>query len=153
MLALKFIHASKSLDCGNWQILNLLVGDIINAVTISILKPHIGDSTVCLGVCLDLQKRKHQSPRYRTFVREYTGDQWIPSQMASNTETLSIWWRCRWWIGNSNDLICVCARRRWWHGILWRIIQIETVTLRIVRPEMISKVGKLLTLCCCFVKS
>ena len=39
-------------------------------------------------------QRKHQSSASLAFVcGEFTGDQWIPAQMASNAENVSIWWR------------------------------------------------------------
>ena len=34
-----------------------------------------------------------KSPRHWPLCREFTGDRWIPAQMASNAENVSIWWR------------------------------------------------------------
>ena len=41
----------------------------------------------------DADQRKHQAPRHWPLCGEFTGDRWIPAQMASNVETVSIWWR------------------------------------------------------------
>ena len=39
-------------------------------------------------------ERKHQSSVSLAFVREFTGDRWIPgTQRGSNAENVSIWWR------------------------------------------------------------
>ena len=46
-----------------------------------------------LTVCSAADQRKHQSSASLTFVRESTGDRCIPSQRASNVESVSIWRR------------------------------------------------------------
>ena len=46
-------------------------------------------STVYSGA----DQRKHQSSASLAFVWEFTGDRWIPTQMASNAENVSMWWR------------------------------------------------------------
>ena len=38
-------------------------------------------------------QRKYQSSASLGFVREFTGERWIPAQMASNAENVTIWWR------------------------------------------------------------
>ena len=38
-------------------------------------------------------QRKCQTPRHWPLCGELTGDPWIPAQMASNAENVSIWWR------------------------------------------------------------
>ena len=38
-------------------------------------------------------QRKGQAPRHWHLCGECTGDRWIPAQMASNPENVSIWWR------------------------------------------------------------
>ena len=38
-------------------------------------------------------KKTHQTPRHRPLCGEFTGDRWIPAQMASDVENVSIWWR------------------------------------------------------------
>ena len=40
----------------------------------------------------DADQRKYQSSVLLAFVGEFTGDRWIPRQMASNPENVSIWW-------------------------------------------------------------
>ena len=45
------------------------------------------------AVYSDADQRKHQSSASLAFVRGITGDRWIPAQMASNAESVSIWWR------------------------------------------------------------
>ena len=56
-----------------------------------------GDSIACLAVFLDKHQRKHQSPRYWSFVRESTDDRWFPSQRACNAETDPFDDVIRWW--------------------------------------------------------
>ena len=34
-----------------------------------------------------------KAPRHWPLYGEFTGDRWIPQQMASNAENVSIWWR------------------------------------------------------------
>ena len=46
-------------------------------------------STVYSGA----DQRKHQSSASLALGGEFTGDRWIPAQMASNAESVSIWWR------------------------------------------------------------
>ena len=46
-------------------------------------------STVYAGA----DQRNIKAPRHRPLCREFTGDRWIPAQMASNAENVSIWWR------------------------------------------------------------
>ena len=41
----------------------------------------------------DADQRKHQSSALLAFVREFTGDRWIPRTNGSNAENVSIWWR------------------------------------------------------------
>ena len=36
---------------------------------------------------------KHKNQRHWPLCGEYTGDRWIPAQMASNSENVSNWWR------------------------------------------------------------
>ena len=50
-----------------------------------------GVSIVCSTVCSGADQRKHQSCASLAFVRR--SHQWIPTQRASDAETLSIWWR------------------------------------------------------------
>ena len=38
-------------------------------------------------------QRNIKAPRHWPLCGEFTGDRWIPSQMASNAENVSIWWR------------------------------------------------------------
>ena len=38
-------------------------------------------------------KENIKAPRHWPLCGEFTGDQWIPAQMASNAENVSIWWR------------------------------------------------------------
>ena len=38
-------------------------------------------------------KENIKAPRYWPLCREFTGNRWIPAQMASNAENVSIWWR------------------------------------------------------------
>ena len=38
-------------------------------------------------------KENIKAPRHWPLCGEVTGDQWIPAQMASNAENVSIWWR------------------------------------------------------------
>ena len=45
------------------------------------------------GVYSDADQSKHQSSASLAFVREIHRDRWIPAQMASNAENVSIWWR------------------------------------------------------------
>ena len=62
--------------------------DVIFSATASrITGTSIGCSTNCSGA----DQRKHQSSAPKAFVRESTGDRWIPSQRASNAENVSIW--------------------------------------------------------------
>ena len=49
----------------------------------------IVDSTIYWGA----NQRKHQSSAWLAFVWEFNGDRWIPREMASNTENVSIWRR------------------------------------------------------------
>ena len=37
-------------------------------------------------------KENIKAPRHWPLCREFTGNQWFPAQMASNTENVSIWW-------------------------------------------------------------
>ena len=53
----------------------------------------IAVSIVYTAVCLGANRRKHQSSASLAFVGEFTGDQWIPAQRASNAENVSIRWR------------------------------------------------------------
>ena len=39
------------------------------------------------------KKKNIKAPRHRLLCGEFTGNQWIPAQMASNAENVSIWWR------------------------------------------------------------
>ena len=41
----------------------------------------------------DADQRKHQCFASLAFVREFTGNRWIPAQMAGNVENVSIRWR------------------------------------------------------------
>ena len=41
----------------------------------------------------DADHRTHQSSVSLAVVREFTCDRWIPAQIASNAENVSIWWR------------------------------------------------------------
>ena len=52
-----------------------------------------GQSNVCSTVCSDCQQRNIKGPRYCPFVRRIHCDQWFPTQMESNMENTSIWWR------------------------------------------------------------
>ena len=45
------------------------------------------------AVYSDTYQRKHQTPRHWPLCGEFTGDLWIPAQMASNADNVSIWWR------------------------------------------------------------
>ena len=45
---------------------------------------------VCSTVCSGADQRKHQSSASLAYVREITGDRWIP---VSNAENVPIWWR------------------------------------------------------------
>ena len=38
-------------------------------------------------------KKNIKAPRHLPLWGEFTGDQWIPTQRASNAEIVSIWWR------------------------------------------------------------
>ena len=38
-------------------------------------------------------KENIKAPRHWPLCREFTGGRWIPAQMASNAENVSIWWR------------------------------------------------------------
>ena len=38
-------------------------------------------------------KENIKAPCHRPLCGEFTGDRWIPAQMASNAENVSIWWR------------------------------------------------------------
>ena len=38
-------------------------------------------------------KENIKAPRHWPLCGEFIGDQWIPTQMASNAENVSIWWR------------------------------------------------------------
>ena len=38
-------------------------------------------------------KENIKAPRHWPLCGEFTGDRWIPAQMASNAENVSIWWR------------------------------------------------------------
>ena len=38
-------------------------------------------------------KENIKAPRHWPFSGEFTSDRWIPAQMASNAENVSIWWR------------------------------------------------------------
>ena len=38
-------------------------------------------------------KENIKGPCHWPLCREFTGDRWIPAQMASNEENVSIWWR------------------------------------------------------------
>ena len=38
-------------------------------------------------------KENIKAPRHFSLWREATGDRWIPAQMASNMDNVSIWWR------------------------------------------------------------
>ena len=40
----------------------------------------------------DEDQRNHESSASLAFAREFTGHSWIPAQMASNAENVSIWW-------------------------------------------------------------
>ena len=62
---------------------------IMGAVASQITSLTIVYSTVYSGA----DKRKHQSSAWLAFVREFTGDQWIPAQRASDAENVSIWCR------------------------------------------------------------
>ena len=38
-------------------------------------------------------KENIKAPRHWILWREFTDDRWIPTQMASNAENISTWWR------------------------------------------------------------
>ena len=38
-------------------------------------------------------KENIKAPRHWPLCEEFTGDRWIPEQMDSNAENVSIWWR------------------------------------------------------------
>ena len=48
---------------------------------------------VCSTVCSGADQRKHKNSASFAFGGESTGDRWIPSQRAGNSENVSIWWR------------------------------------------------------------
>ena len=48
---------------------------------------------VCSTVFLGADQRNIKAPRYWPLCREFTGTDEFPAQMASNAESVSIWWR------------------------------------------------------------
>ena len=50
-------------------------------------------TVVYLAVYSGADQRKHQSSASLAFVQGIHRDRWIPPQMASNAENVSIWWR------------------------------------------------------------
>ena len=74
----------------------------MSTVTFQIASLTIVYSSIYSGA----DQRKHQSSASLAFVREFTGDRWIPAQMASNAEKLSIWWR------HDGVIIFECVRVR-----------------------------------------
>ena len=66
-------------------------------------------SIVCSAVCSGADQAKHQSSRHWPLWGESTGDRWFPSQRASNTENVSIWWcyfKSKSSYPGANELIC-----------------------------------------------
>ena len=47
-----------------------------------------------------------------TLWQTLTGDRWIPAQMASNAENVSIWWRHH---GSNLIYFWICLKSFWWH--------------------------------------
>ena len=63
-----------------------------NGVMMGAMVSQITSLTIVYStVYSNADQRKHQSSASLAFVREFTG--WIPAQMASNAENVSIWWR------------------------------------------------------------
>ena len=54
---------------------------------------HPHTSTACSINSLYSQTKKHQSPALLVLVGWSTGISWIPSQRATNVESVSMWWR------------------------------------------------------------
>ena len=50
-------------------------------------------ASVYSDVWLDGHQKNIKAPRHWPLCVEFTGDRWIPAQMASNAENVSIWWR------------------------------------------------------------
>ena len=50
-------------------------------------------AVVYLTVYSGVDKKNIKAPRHWPLCGEFTGDRWIPAQMASNVENVSNWWR------------------------------------------------------------
>ena len=74
---------------------------IMDTIASQIISFTIFYSTVYSGT----DQRKHQSSASLAFVREFTGDRWIPRTNASNAENVSIWWRHH----GIKQMICRCT--------------------------------------------
>ena len=63
-------------------------------VIMGAVAPQITSVTIVYAtVYTDADQRRHQSFASLAFVRGFTGDRWIPAQMASSAENVSTWWR------------------------------------------------------------
>ena len=55
-------------------------------------------------------KENIKAPRHWPLCGEFTGDRWIPAQMANNAENVSIWWRhhvaVTWELAGKMFLLC-----------------------------------------------
>ena len=65
-------------------------------------------SPLFIQPCIQVQiKENIKASRHWPLCGEFTGDRWIPAQMASNAENISIWWRHHgsgtvpWWVRNN----------------------------------------------------
>ena len=67
-------------------------------------------------------KENIEAPRHWPLCGEFTGDQWIPRKMASNTENVSIWWRHH--VNRLIDSIDMCTVTSWCVKRLWQIVRI-----------------------------
>ena len=63
-----------------------------------IMSTMVSQITSLMSVCSTVysgadQKKNIKAPCHWALCGEFTGDRWIPTQMASNAENVSIWWR------------------------------------------------------------
>ena len=109
-------------------------------------------TTVYSTVCSGTDQRKHKALRHWHLCGEFTGDRWIPAQMANNVENVSIWWRhhdlsqlscvfnyrCLWQISRLSlswrQWLNTTLLRRWRKRLCWRPIMIESLARRRSSP-------------------
>ena len=75
---------------------DVVMGDIASQIT--------SLAIVCSTVYSGTDQRKHQSSASLVFVRGI--HRWIPAQMASNAENISIWWRHHAYCHTNFILLC-----------------------------------------------